>query len=368
MCRSQRMHSRCGERGVTAVVTAIVLSVLCAFLVLAIAVGHGYSVRAELQNAGDSAALAGVADIGGNNIAALRSGLTIARATTLTYAGSHTTDNTISVGSPDVCLGIWHSELTPPSFQSVSCSSADDAAAPVAEVYEINAVQVGAARNASQSGGALTVAGSGLLGRSTVDVVTRAIAARFGPCQDDCAAPIVFAACVLPPCGDSTTTPYNATDDNVGFTIYDPQKQGNGPGIQGLIMQKVGGVWTCKPPGVVCSSGIATGTQADIKVQNGADLGSKGGGANGDGAKVYDSLECLKDLPIDVGIVDVPCPGGNPNFRGTVPLVGFARITITDVDKVAKTISVYRDCGAVENKPGRCRAFGLLSNKPVLVQ
>jgi putative Flp pilus-assembly TadE/G-like protein len=366
MGKSRGPSSRVRERGATAVIVAFVVGILCSFLLLALNIGHGYSVRAELQSAGDSAALAGAAEIGGNDLDALRTSLTTARTTANDYSKYHQTDSNVSVEKPEVRLGIWHSEAAPPWFELVSSSSADDATAPPAMVYEVNAVQVVAARDASQSGGALTVFGGGILKTSSMDVVTRATAARFGPCHDDCAAPIVFAACQLPPCGDSTTTPYNATDDNVGFTIYDPTKQGNGPNIQSLIMYKNKGVWTCNPP-TTCS-GIAAGTQSDIKVQNGADLGSTGGGASGDGQKIYDSLLCLKDLEIDVGIVDVPCPGGNPNFRGTVPLVGFAKITITAVDTVAKTITVYRDCGTVKNGPGHCRAFGMLSSDPVLTQ
>ncbi len=369
MCRR---HSGYCERGVTAVLVAVVLAVLCAFLVLALNVGHGYSVRAELQNAGDSSALAGVADIGGSGITALRTSLTTARNTALSYAGYHATDSTISVASPDVCLGIWHSEYATPSFECISSSTAGDAAAPDSQVYLVNAVQVGAARNASQEGGALTVYGGGIVGQSTANVVTHATAARFGPCKDDCAAPLVFAACQINtgmlPCGTTETVMSSAIQDNIGFTIYQEHQQATPPSIQSLLMTMdpgPGGGWICKPPGSCVGISADTHGQPGIKIDNGNNLG----GANTN--SIYNSLSCLVGRTIDVGIVDVPCSGYNPTFSGASdknPLVGFARVTIISIDPIAKSITLYRDCGAVESDTGHCRAFGVLNTRPVLVQ
>ncbi len=364
MGRSKRTQSRSGERGATAFLVAVVVAVLCMFLVLALNVGHSYSVRAELQNAGDSAALAAVADIGGNDISALRSSLTTARTTALSYAGYHATDSTVAVSTPDVYLGVWHSEAAPPYFELVSDSSEGDAAAPAAKVYEINAVKVGAARNASQSGGALTVYGGGIVSQTKTDVVTRAIAARFGPCQVPCAAPLAFAACQIDagglPCGTNTLMMSNATDDNVGFTVYSNQ-QANGPSIQKLLMTGSGKNAKCDPN--FCKTENLPTAPADIKLQNGNDL------TNENSAKsVYDSLTCLDGMTVDVGIVDAPCSGTNPQFSGTHSIITWARITIVSVDSTAKTITIRRECGPTDPDPGRCLAVGLLSSKPVLVQ
>jgi len=111
--------SRSRERGAIAVVVAFAISALLTLLVLVMNVGHGYSVRAELQNAGDSAALAGVADIGGVNLAALSASLGTARATALNYAAAHRTDATnVSLLGGDVCFG---TVLPGAPFQQLSC-------------------------------------------------------------------------------------------------------------------------------------------------------------------------------------------------------------------------------------------------------
>jgi hypothetical protein len=358
------IRSEHGQHGVTAVFAAFVLSFLCAFLLLAINVGHGYSVRAELQSAGDSTALAAVAQIGGNDIDALRNSLTTARATALSYAGYHQTDSNISVATPDINLGIWHSEDATPWFEFVSNSSAGDTAAPADKVYEINAVQVGAARDAAQAGGPLTVAGGAMLGKSTMDVVTRATAARFGPCQVACAAPLAFAACQIDagflPCGTNTLMMSNATEDNVGFTVYS-SKQANGPSIQKLLMTGSGKNAKCDPN--FCATENLPTAPADIKLQNGNDLTNENSATS-----VYTSLSCLVGMTVVAGIVDAPCTGTNPQFSGQHSIITWAKITILAVDSAAKTITIRRECGPSDPDAGRCRAVGLLSTRPVLVQ
>jgi hypothetical protein len=365
MAPSRRRHSLCGEGGATAVVVAVVVSVLCSFLVLALNVGHGYSVRAELQNAGDSAALAAVADVGGADIPTLRSSLGTARTTASTYAGFHTTDSTVSVGSPDVCLGIWHTEYATPSFECVSTSAASDAAIPDAQVYLINAVQVGAARNSNQTGGALTVYGGGIVGQTQTNVVTRATAARLAPCTVGCAAPLAFASCQVDagmlPCGLNTTMMSNATEDNIGFTIYSSNQQANGPSIQHLLMTGNGKNAQCKPD--FCGSQSLPTAPTDIKLQNGNDLTNTNSATS-----VYNSLMCLAGKAVLVGIVDANCMGTNPQFSGTHPLVTWAKVTIVSVDSVAKTITLRRECGDTTPNPGQCPPAGLLSDQPILVQ
>ena len=338
MGRSQRRPSRSRERGATAVVVAVVVGVLCMFLVLTLNAGHGFSVRAELQNAGDSAALAGAADIGGNSLGALRNSLTTARNTALSYAGSHTTDNTISVSNPTVWLGTWHSEDVPAWFEHIPNAQSS--------AYLINAVQVAAARDGGQS---LTVFGGGVLGQghSTMDVVTRATAARFAPCRVASAAPLAFASGQIDadlPCG----SPRTIRADQVGLTVYSAQPP-SAPSIQSLLMTRSGrrGGWQCDRnygrreslPTAPASVGLQSGDALSWVAMGGA-------------------LSCLDGQRADVAIVDAPSYGGSPSFAGTHSVVTWARVTISNVDPATQTMRIRRGPGpgTPEATPVRTRS------------
>jgi hypothetical protein len=379
--------SRSRERGAIAVVVAIVIFVLLAFLVLVMNVGHGYSVRAELQNAGDSAALAGVRDIGRPDAVPLSidwtavdqtASLTMAGTTASTYAGYHATDGTVSVSNPDIHLGIWHpaGPTNPtPWFQYVPAPSGN-------MLFQINAVQVSAARNAGQTGGPLTVFGSGLLGSSTMNVVTSATAVRFAPCSVGCAAPMVFAQGQINqtlPCETQTTL----TMSQIGVTGFG-NMLATAPWIRGLLMQWGGGGWYCKPVSTYWCSGPPGPSSvgpagplgplptapAGVNVRNGgAFMGSGPGSATW---WVLRSLACLgpptRQGPVDVGIVGGSAPTSGPHSVAT-----WARITVVGVSLTAQTITLRRDCGESERDAtpgvaGRCRAVGLLSTRPVLMQ
>ncbi len=383
--------SRFRERGAIAVVVAIVIFVLLAFLVLVMNVGHGYSVRAELQNAGDSAALAGVRDIGrpyppnlvppstGWTAVDQAASLTAAGATASAYAGLHTTDGTVSVSNPVVHLGIWHlADPTNPTpwFQYVPAPSGNT-------VFQINAVQVSAARNAGQTGGPLTVFGSGLLGSSTMNVVTSATAARFAPCSIGCAAPLVFTQNQIQgvPCETQTTLTMN----QIGVTRFLPNTPATTPWIRGLLRLGLGGSGPCRPVSSWCGStpgppspapppagplGSLPTAPVSVNVQNGSAFTGIGPGSAA--WMVLTSLRCLgppnRLTPVDVGIVDGSTPTSGPHSVTT-----WARVRVVNVNPFANTITIQRECGESERDAtpgvaGRCRAVGLLSTRPVLVQ
>jgi len=375
--------SRSRERGAIAVVVAIVIFVLLAFLVLVMNVGHGYSVRAELQSAGDSAALAGVRDIGRSDLVPpstdwtggdQTTSLTTARNTALTYAGLHTTDGTVSVSNPVVRLGIWHSEYPTPSFEYVPAPSGNT-------VFQINAVQVNAARNADQTGGPLTVFGSGLLGSSTINVVTSATAARFAPCKIASAAPMVFTQDQIDgllPCEAETPPPLPMSQ--IMFTMYRQNRAVTAASIQGLLMRPGGprNPPRCDPNWASKQGPLPT-APASVNVRNGGDFGFGGGGRGGrrgresEATRVLSSLACLVppsggSQMVDVGIVDGSAPTSETHSVTT-----WARITIVSVNSFARTITIRRECGESEQDAtagvaGRCRAVGLLSTRPVLMQ
>jgi hypothetical protein len=71
---------------------------------------------------------------------------------------------------------------------------------------------------------------------------------------------------------------------------------------------------------------------------------------------------------VDVGIVDGSAPSS-----GAHSVTTWARIRVVRVDSAAQTITIQRECGESEQDAtpgvaGRCRAVGLLSTRPVLMQ
>ena len=355
------------ERGVTIVLVALLLTVLAMFLGLAINVGHMALARGQLQNAADSGALAGIKDLGGNDIAAVRASLPTVRSVATTYSGYHVTDRDTAVSTPDVCLGRW--DLATNAFQCVSPTPATDGALSNTEVYSINAVRVIGARNAQQTGGALPVYIGGLFGsRTTVDVPAPAIAARFGTCTGKCASPIVFAACQINagmlPCGENALLMSNATEDDMGLSIYSSNRQANGPSIQDFLM--TGNPPQCRE--TICEEIPDPTTDPNsptmIKIQNGNAL--QHGNSQ---VSIFTSLSCLLNKTVDAGIAGVSCSLANqPTFSANGdPLLGFTRITITAIDVANKTITVRRECNSTDDPGGRCQDFGLLSSRAYLV-
>jgi hypothetical protein len=158
------------------------------------------------------------------------------------------------------------------------------------------------------------------------------------------------------------------------------------PWIRGLLKQPIGGgIWTCKPVSSWCSStpgppspapppagplGPLPTAPASVNVRNGGFfMGIGPGSAAG---MVLNSLACLGPPnrlgPVDVGIVSGSAPTSGPHSVAT-----WARITVVGVSLTAQTITIRRDCGESEQDAtpgvaGRCRAVGLLSTRPVLMQ
>lgn len=95
-----RHVSVCGQRrsGVAAIFSVVLLVVLLGFTALTVDIGHIYNVRAELQNAADAAAMAGVQMLPDENLA---------EKTAQNYANMNHTKHGAVVGDADVQLGNW---------------------------------------------------------------------------------------------------------------------------------------------------------------------------------------------------------------------------------------------------------------------
>lgn len=197
-------------RGATAVIVAICLVMLCAFLALALNVGHLFSVRGELQNAADSGALAGASDLDGTMTPITSNEpLVGAIASGSDFAERHATDTRtdVEVGGGDVEIGYW--DVGTRAFTPYPTASVTPELASCLTLPCINAVRARSYRDTTHSG-AVPVAFGAMLGRATNDVRAEAVAVTGGPCGMKCLGlPIVLPTGDAPTCGvDRYLTPH----------------------------------------------------------------------------------------------------------------------------------------------------------------
>ena len=345
--RSPRSLRR--QRGVTAVLVAIVLTVILGFLALAMNIGHSRMVRGQLQNACDAAALAGARALDGT-----AAGVAAARAAAADYAGRHVTDAAVTVGvdpAADVEVGNWNFSLPrETAFTPL-------AGATVAQLQQMNAVLVRAGRDSSR-GNSLPVWMGGIVGLGTMNVTSQAVAVGGGPRNNNCPVPIVLPSCAILKNGQYTcgqtmnfTTDGTFSNDNVdtiGFTSLDP----NSSSVSNSDVRNILNAGKCLP--------VQEGD--NIAIQNGADFNSH----------VYDAL--VSFLNTNGNTVAVPivqkddCP--NPKFNQTDPIVGFATVTITLApwSNQNKVISISGTLGCPDANALAGGGFFGMSPKPGLVQ
>lgn len=188
-------------RGVTAVIVAICLVMLCAFLALALNIGHLFSVKGELQNAADSAALAGAQDLDGTMLPITSTvSLEGAVASGTDFGERHATDTGtgVEINTGDVEIGFW--DIQARSFTSFAATAvtADMASCRTSSAAQpcINAVRARSYRDPSHSS-SVPIAFGALLGKLTSDVGAEAVAVTGGPCGVRC----IGLPIVLPDCG-----------------------------------------------------------------------------------------------------------------------------------------------------------------------
>ena len=342
-------HSRRRQRGVTSVLVAIVLTVILGFLGLAMNIGHSRMVRGQLQNASDSAALAGARELDGT-----AAGVAKARTVAADYAGRHVTDADVTVGvdpAADVEVGHWNFTLPrETAFTPLAGST-------VAQLQQMNAVLVRAGRDSSR-GNPLTVWMSGPLGLATMNVTSQAVAVGGGPRNNDCPVPIVLPSCAIQKNGQYTCgqdmhfttdgTFSNDTVDTIGFTSLDPTSSS----VSNNDVRTILNNGECLP--------VQEGD--NIAIQNGADFNKH----------VYDALASF--LQKNGNTVAVPivqkddCP--NPKFNQTDPIVGFATVTLTLApwSNQNKVILIEGTLGCPDTNAHAGGGFFGMSPKPGLVQ
>jgi Flp pilus assembly protein TadG len=351
---------RDAERGAIAILSALVLIVVGAFLALSLNVGNIMNTRAATQGAVDSAALAGALSLDGST-----AGLTAAATSANAFATSHylNRDQVVLTPGTDIQTGRW----------SFSASTFTASADPLL----VNAVRATAGRDTSgmRNSPLPVYFGVFLGGRTSVNVHSSAVAAGGGPASG-CSIPIVLAACtVQPPGGGSLCGQHlvfgNANIDNVGWTNL-------APGSRSVNNQDIADILNGTSGGAGCATDPASGLPCcPVKVDDSLAVGN----GNNLNDKVEKAFKTPSNGPaggyvcaggvcpyITVPVVDVGCPGGNPAFTGVNPVVGFATFQIMDVGAHPRHLDIVMQCDRTSTEPPGGGSFGTKVLHPRLVQ
>jgi hypothetical protein len=331
---------RSGERGAVAIIVAIILVVLCGFVALSLDVGHLLSVRGELQNGADAAALAGANRLNGTNKHFELAG---ARADATNYARNHSTD-LFKVEPTTIQLGAWLPASRACSevggvqagtagadggkFCAISGTTEEDAA-------NINAVRVVTRREGEPGGtggGAVELAFGAFVGKSAPqEVGAEAIAVLGGPCTQSCPdLPVaVRAGCLYDAgelrCDASGAGPIYfigfspAPHDSAGLTSLSDDVSASAKAACDILQR-----------GETCS--MPLGDDEPINIQNGQDVGANcdrgcryknGVPGSTKNDTVCEVIRRKADSDCD-GRVDDADGDGRPDYTGQVPVVQYA--------------------------------------------
>jgi Flp pilus assembly protein TadG len=337
---------------------ALVLTVLLGFLGFVLNAGHATSVRGELQNASDAAALAAARELNGQ-----ASGIAAARNVAAAFSTHHDTDTTRAVNidsTADVRFCNWN-----PAAHAIHWClpyGADPSTAPppiptlgaTTQLEATNAVQVKNGREASREN-ALPVWLSAFLGNvTTMDARSSATAIGGGPASlppgMGCL-PFAYVDCALANGCNMPVVYRNNNSDTAGFTLLDTGNV-SANGINQFLQANL-----C--PGVYGQS---------ISMNNG----------NISAAPVWNQLKALVGGQYPIPIVHSDTC--KINASQLYPIVGFATLLITGVYRnapdnpppacggVTPCITATVTCDQTTNGPPGGINFGLPTLRTQLVQ
>jgi Flp pilus assembly protein TadG len=295
--------SRGRQRGNVAVLFALLLTVLVGVVAMVVDIGNAWKVDAELQNAADSAALAGAVDLIG---IATQFPLAIRDAQ---YDGTRNNANggAVNVPAANVVLGNWafpSGPFTPFVAQPAS---------------QINAVQVTTPNTSVQTFFAQ------VLGITQQNVQTRAIAVASGPSAAQCGFPLAIPdACLSDANGNldcPTVLQFNRNTNNVALTLLSLTQPT--PGLIDCAMaQALGTPQAQCPAGCDCSkAGCISSGLNQTRIGNGNDF-SQTSIAEVNAAVLANPPGPIVTLPV----VHHACDG---NLSNDVNITGYAQFQIT---------------------------------------
>jgi hypothetical protein len=235
---------RVGDGGVIAVLFAIVLVVVGAFMALALNVGMLMTNKGQLQNASDSSALAAAGSIDGTSNSLIGANCTAGLAAGA-YSDAHLVAGASvainpSCGGDDVVFGRW--DFTTAAFTAQQ---------PVTDTLAVNAVRVinGQDKDIHSSHNSTFSVDffANWLGAQKVNVGTGAVAVGRGA-RAACPMPFVLPSCLLDPnngtafqCNPGTTMQLrlsNNNNDNTGFIFFPGSHDTGNEGAREAILTR----------------------------------------------------------------------------------------------------------------------------------
>jgi hypothetical protein len=354
------------ERGAVAVIVAIVVAVLLGFVGFVLNAGHATSVRGELQNASDAAALAAARELDGT-----QTGIDAARRVAAQFAGQHDTDTTRAVGidgMDDVQFCSW--DVAGKRLNWCLPRGTDPSSAPApsppgsTQLEATNAVRVRDGRETSR-GDALPVWLSAFLGGTTsIDARSDAMAVGGAPCDRRCLIPLVFARCQITnpdsslKCGQQMTFIFaNDGSDNIGFTNLADAANVSNALLRSLLDEAISGAGC-----------VDINVGDPIGIQNGNDLNTQLG----------QQFDQLVGQLVHAPVVDFEgCP--NPRYNRILDVNGFVAFTIDQVvwrsqdvaqcDGSHRCIKLTMRCDQqVNSRRAGCGRYGMQALNSQLVQ
>jgi Flp pilus assembly protein TadG len=343
------------QRGNVAIIFALLLPVLLGFVALVIDLGHGWQVHGQLQNAADSAALAGVRDLDGTSAR-----FSAAVSSAVQYAGLNDAyGSSVTLPAGNVTLGNWNFNTR--TFTAASASTPS---------YTVNAVSVTAPT--------LTVSTwfAPILGINSESINTTAIAVGGSP-DATCGFPLAVPACsIINDDGtircNTTLTFGQATTDNVGFTVFTPAAPVNTNNVECLMSIALG---QCPPktgPPCTCTTSCNATSVAggSIYISNGNNL------AQNDVDMINAYLQSNPNgLFVQVPVLDsgglTKSSCGGFQFNKAIPISGYVEMHITGAtSSPTKSVTATIDCSKTGSAPpgGTGGFFGYKSTSVYLVK
>ena len=345
------------QKGVSAIVVALLLLVLLGFAALGIDVGYMFVARNQLQNIADAGALAGARDMG--DIYCPTPDLICNPAATVdparifavvnSVAGQNSAGDLagISINAGDVALGVWDENAVPPFSQPPGTQP--------------NAVRVTARRDQAANGPIATFFAR-TMHQDFFSVRADAIAAlTSGPAEGEPDVPIVMCDYWFQQYEDNgfcqqNVKLYPANDPSgcAGWTTFTirPSSANN---LRRLINELAAGTyWDNNPPLTVGTIiNMVGGNIANVLADEFQDYYDQEKDENGEWEVVLPVIECPSCM--------------NPNQNSSIE--GFAKITITGInDLPEKQILAVVDCNEIVPDPPGGPPFGSVSYMPVLVE
>ena len=348
----RRERARLRQRGVTSVVFALVLVfVLGGIMALVVDVGHLWEVRSELQNAADSAALAGIRDLNGES-ARFPTAIGNAR----TYAETHDANGSpVDVPASDVVLGKW--DFTNKTFSPLQSPA-----------YAVNAVRVTTRRSAT-TGNAVATYFAPLIGVTQRDVTAEAIAVGGGP-SSACGFVLTIPSCsVYDASGNlncNGTLTFNSNSNNVAFTLLSLAAP-NTPDIECSMACAVGYYPEAHSPSGNCS--CPSSNCASTSVGNGIRVGNGNNFSNNMISYIQWAIDNSPNgLYVQLPVFEfASCPAGNLSNTRTV--TGYVRLRITGATAAPeKSVSASIDCSHSSSSLPTQGFFGYKSTQVYLAK